>query len=366
MKINFKGTPKQLELIAAVGSKEKLKSQAAQEAFAAYIGPIVQQVLQQVGTAQMIYTDDPYNEDDSPTYPLDLYYGEGENFVQTWSQQMAGGIPTTEVGNIREIKISTYRLDGAVSFNKKYARRCRLEVISKAVERLTQEVLVKIEKNAWATLLKALAEASTGGSRHTILANTQNVFGVDDVSRLITLVKRFNTSWARGTTNSSMGLTDLFVSPEIKGQIRGFAYNPMNTVGSQSTGPVPLPNNVREQIFRAAGTEEIYGIGITDLVELGTSRKYNNLFASFAAGLGSSFSSADFSGSGDEVVIGLDLSAGRDAFVRPIETQSGNPSSFQVLPDDQWVARSDKAGFYGWLQEGRLCLDSKACVGLIV
>lgn len=364
MKINFKNE-KQIELIKAMGSRDKTTSIAAQEAFAAFIGPIVQKVLPQLGTASLIYTDDSYNEDDSPSYPLDLYYGEGENYVQVWSQTMAGGLPTSEVSNIRELKISPYRLDSAVSFRKEYARRCRLPVIAKAIERMTQEVLVKQEKNAWAVLLKALGEASTAGTLHTITANTQNVFGVDDVSRLITLVRRFSTSWARGTTTSNFGLTDLFVSPEIKGQIRGFAYNPMNNLGNQSTGPVPLPNNAREQIFNSAGASEIFGINITDMVELGASKKYNQLFAQFAQA-GISFSSANFSSSGDELVIGCDLNAGRDAFIRPVATQAHGGGQFTVLADDQWATRTDKAGFYGYLEEGRVVLDARAIVGLIV
>lgn len=368
MRIQFKGTPEQIELIKAMGSTNKIVAAQAQEAFAAFIGPTVQQVLQQVGTAPMLYTDDPFNGDDNPSYPLDLYYQEGENNIQVWSQQMAGGLPTSEVTGIREMKIDTYRLDGAVSVNKRYARRCRLPVIAKMVERLTQEVLVKQEKNAWAVLLKALAEGSTNGSRHTILSGTQNVFVPDDLSRLITLVKRFNTSWARGTTSDSFGLTDLFCSPEIVGQIRGFAYNPVNTVGNTSTGPVALPDALREQIFRAPGAAEIYGVRIHDLVELGTGRKYNNLFAAYAAGLGSSFSAGDFSGANDEFILGADLSAGRDALIRPIETGSGENGNgtFTLQVDDQWPARSEKMGFYGFETEGRLVLDARVLTAIFV
>lgn len=369
MKISFnKNSPeyaKQVELIKAMGSNNKIAAAQAQEAFAAFIGPVVQEVLQQAGTASLIYKDDSFNEDDSPSYPLDLYYGETDNYVTTWSQTMAGGLPTSEVSNVREMKISTYRLDSAVSFNKKYARKSRLEVIAKAIERMTQEVLVKQERNAWAVVLKALGEASTLGADHILTSTTQNVFGVDDISRLITLVRRFNTSWASGTTQDYNGLTDLFVSPEIKQQVRHFAFNPMNTVGSQSTGPVSLPDSVREGIFRAAGAEEIYGIMLTDLVELGVNQKYNKLFSSFApASVAHSSQTFDFTD--DEIIIGLDLSAGRDAFIRPVAQQADSGGTFTIFPDDQWVARSEKAGFYGFLEEGRAVLDSRAIVGLII
>jgi len=369
MKISFdEKSPnfsKQLELIRAMGSNNRIASAQAQEAFAAFLGPVIQEVLLQAGTAGLIYKDDKFNEDDSPSYPLDLYYGETDNYVTTWSQTMAGGLPTSEVSNVREMKIATYRLDSAVSFNKKYARKSRLEVIAKAIERMTQEILVKQERNAWAVILKALGETSTAGADHIIQATTQNVLGVDDVSRLITLVRRLNTSWAGGTTQDFNSLTDLFVSPEIKQQIRHFAFNPMNTVGSQSTGPVALPDAVREGIFRAAGAEEIYGIAITDLVELGLSQKYNKLFGQFAAA-GIANAGGNFSTATDEILVGLDLSAGRDAFIRPLSQQADTGGTFTIFPDDQWVTRTDKAGFYGFLEEGRVCLDSRAVVGLVV
>ena len=161
MKLKLKHTPEQVELIKAMGSKNKSVSQEAQEAFAAFIGPIVQKVIQQASTAGMIYADAEYDEDDSPSYPLDLYYDEGEGYVNVWSQSMAGGLPTSLVEGVKEMKISTYRLDSAVSFLKKYARKSRLDVVSKALERMSQEVLIKQERNAWAVVLKALASASS-------------------------------------------------------------------------------------------------------------------------------------------------------------------------------------------------------------
>jgi len=74
---------------------------------------------------------------------------------------MAGGLPTSQVEGMKEVKIATYRLDSAVSFNKRYARRARLDVVSKAIERMANEVLIKQERNAWAVILKALSEGNS-------------------------------------------------------------------------------------------------------------------------------------------------------------------------------------------------------------
>jgi hypothetical protein len=366
MRIEINNEPAQVELIRAMGSKDLSVSREALEAFAAFIGPVVQKVINTAGTVGTIYKDSPYDEDDSPSYPLDLLYNEDVDYITTWSQSMPGGLPTNQIEGVKEMKISTYRLDTAISFLKKYARRSRLDVVSKALERMAQEILIKQERNGWAVVLRALAEANTKSNKHVIAASTESVFNVADLSRLITRVKRINASWDSGTPagSSSKGLTDLYVSPEIKEQIRGFAYNPMNTIGSQSTGPVPLPETVREGIFRAAGAEELYGVVLTDLNELGTSRKYNYLFQEFAAGDTDFGFSGAFDATTDEILVGFDLS--RDAFIRAVARQSDSGGQFVTLPDDQWVSRSEKIGLYGYLEEGRVCVDSRGVVGIVV
>lgn len=364
MKLKLKNTPEQVELIKAMGSRDANVAREATQAFAAFIGPVVSKVLMQAGTASAVYSDLPFDEDDNPSIPLDLFAGEGEGYTTVWSQTVGGGLPTSEVSGFSELKVATYRLDSAVSFLKRYARRGRLDVVSKAVERMVNEVLVKQERNAWAVVMKALAEARSNGADQ-LVDISGGALTLGALNNLITLVKRINTSYAGGTTADSYGLTDLFVSPEVKGDIRAFAYNPVGggvantTVSTTENGKVTdLPAGVREEIYRGAGTQEIYGIAIHELVELGVGKKYNALFDTFWAG------SPSFDASTDEVLVGLDLS--RDAFVRPVARNSETGGTFTSIPDDQFVARADKIGFYGSLEEGRVCLDGRAIAGIII
>ena len=364
MKIKLKNTPEQVELVKAMGSRDVAVAREASEAFAAFIGPVVSKVLMQAGTASAIYSDAPYDEDDNPSLPLDLWFDQAQDYVTVWSQNVAGGLPSSAVEGFSELKVSTYRLDSAVSFLKRYARRGRLDVVSKAVERMSNEVLVKQERNAWAVVLKALAEARTpavgsnnavaGG--HITTASSAGTFNLGDLNKLMTLVKRINTSYAGGTTTDSYGLTDLFVSPEIKADIRAFAYQPFTTNSSPTAG-TNLPDGVREEIYRGAGTESLYGVSIHELVELGVDGKYNALFTAFKG-------AQAFDAANQELVVGLDLS--REAFIRPIARQAESGGTFTVLPDDQFVARSEKTGFYGSLEEGRVCIDARAIAGLLV
>lgn len=380
MRIKLKNTPEQVELIKALGSKNRLVAAEASEAFAAFLGPVIQRVILQAGTASQIYTDAPFDENDSPSYPLDLYYQELNNgYVSVYSQTLAGGLPSAQdVSAIQEVKIATYRLDSAVSINKRYARQARLDIIAKLVERMSQEVLIKQERNAWAVMLKALGEASTtpsGGAalKHYIAAGVAGQFKLDDLNKLMTRVKRINESWAGGTASDpySTGLTDLYVSPEIKEKIRAFAYNPLNTVGGirtvtssgASESAIALPDGMREEIYRNAGMQEIYGVNIIELIELGLDKKYNVLFDSYISETatlgGTAFSPGNY-----QILVGVDNTKG--ALIRAVSTSSETGSQFNVQPDDQFLQRTDKAGFYGSLEEGRLCIDARALSGIIV
>ena len=364
MKLKLKNTAEQIELVKAMGSRDTAVAAEANQAFAAFLGPVVAKVLMQAATASAIYTDLPYDEDDRPSIPLDLWFDGGEGYTTTWSQNVAGGLPTSTVEGFSEMKVATYRLDAAVSFLKRYARRGRLDVVSKAVERMANELLVKQERNAWAVALKTLAES--GNVLNT--DETTVVFTLDILNRLMTQVKRINRSYAGGTTTDAYGLTDIFVSPEVKEDIRSFAYQPVSitTYPEQSQGGntylpknnnlTNLPDGVREDIYRNAGTQEIYGVAIHDLIELGPNQKYQSLFKEFYTG--------SFTASSDELIVGLDLT--KDAFVRPVARQAESGGTFTALPDDQFVARSEKIGFYGFLEEGRACVDARAVHGVVI
>jgi len=383
MKIQFEKNPEQIELIKALASENKTVSMQAQEAFAAFISDVVLQVLLQAGTASMIYRDVEFDEDDTPSIPLDLYYGQGEGTISVWSQTVGGGLPSSLQQGLQEMKVNTYRLDSAISMEKRYVRRARLDVVAAGLERMANELLVKQERNAWAVILKGLAEAATqstsGGQtqNHVIrTSSTDGSFDIDGLNKLWTLVRRINAAYTGGTPLNlqARGLTDLFVSPEVKEQIRGFAYQPMNTkgansvVGTNTSGVLGLPDAVREEIYRGSGTQEIFGVTIHEMLELGIGRKYQTLFGAFAAGKsyakGDGSSSSSFKLGSDELIVGIDST--RNAFLRPVAIQSESRGQVKVLPDDQFLARSQKVGFYSYVEEGRVLTDARAIVGLLI
>jgi hypothetical protein len=49
-----------------------------------------------------------------------------------------------------------------------------------------------------------------------------------------------------------------------------------------------------------------------------------------------------------------------------VAIQSESRGQVKVLPDDQFLARSQKVGFYSYVEEGRVVTDARAVVGLLV
>lgn len=366
-RIKLKPDTEKLELLQAMGSRNRTESFEAQEIFAALAGPVIQQVLDQSSTAALVYQDQAYDINSGDTsIPLDLYDGNFEGLIEIWSQSVAGGLATSLIHGMDEFRLTTYQLNSAVSFLKRYAAHGRLDVVSKGLQRMAQELLVKIERHAWSPILRALAEARTNGAQHLLDATTADVFQVDDMNRLWTKAKRLRRSWISGTPTSvpARGLTDLVMSPEMIEQIRSFAYNPMNTRGvpdSTESTALGLPDAVRQRFFDSADIPEIFGLGIIELQELGLAGAYTVMFDTYYTAGGGDIG---FASATDDLILGLDLSV--DAFIRVVARDSDVGSTVSVQVDDQFVARQQKIGWFAEIEEGRAVIDNKAILGLVV
>jgi hypothetical protein len=235
------------------------------------------------------------------------------------------------------------------------------------MQRLLDEVMVKSQFNAFTVLAEALGGARTNGASHVIASTAKTAgsarkFQLDDVNRLMTKIKRLNSSWANGTSRSpGSGLTDLFVSPEAMEEVRKMTYNPMNTTATPDTAEstaLGLPDQMRMEIYRSGGASEIYGKTLHELNELGLGAVYNELFRQrYVASGAPAWVTAT-----DELVIGVDLSIG--AFARAINADT-NGATFQMEVDDQHLSRSKKMGYYGMQEEGWVVGLDRAIVGLL-
>tara|TARA_Y100000361_G_scaffold130107_1_gene125934 strand:+ start:3441 stop:4601 length:1161 start_codon:yes stop_codon:yes gene_type:complete len=386
MKIVLKRTDEQVELIKALASKNREVAYDAQVALAEFIGPVLAEVINNAPTVSNLFTSLQFNAEDNPSIPLDLYYDIfDEDYIKVYSQSVAGGLPQNIVQpTASELKIATYRLDSAVAFDKKYAAKSRLDVVSKSFTRVAQEVMLKQERTSANLLMTALATASTGNSGtatdnlHVFRSAAANRFVLDDLNKMFTKIKRINSSFVGGTPSGARrGLTDLIVSPEIVEQIRGMAYNPIATKGPDLTSApaagddtFTAPESVRQELFNSGGLPEFYGVSIMEILELGDGKKFNTIFSS-VGGAATTYAAHTVAGGGttfaqasEQIVVGLDRS--RDSLIRAVAVDSDTGSEFNLQADDQYTIRQGKIGYFGALEEGRMVLDTRALIGLIV
>jgi hypothetical protein len=379
MKITLKNTPEQVELIKAMASRNRSVAFEAQTALAEFIGPVLAEVINQAPALSNLFTTLQYNADDNPSIPLDLYHDiSDEDYVQVFSQSRAGGLPTSEVlPTSSELKIATYSLDSAVSFDRRYAAKSRMDVVAKTMTRVAQEILIKQNTISANVVMKAVANAATNDVAHIEQSSAVKRFVLADLNRMITRSKRIVSSFVGGTPDarSGRGITDIICSPEIVEELRAIAYNPINTKGSpaEASKVVRTADFIAQEAFSAAGAPEFYGINVIELNEMGgtglggTARQFNEIFVAEQSGnvtksdgsAGDQAAAAD-----DELVLGIDRS--RESLVRPVAVDADNGGEFNLIADDQYSIRQNKIGYFGSLEEGRVVLDNRALIGTLV
>ena len=367
MKITIKKTEDQLALVRAMGSNNREEAYEAQAAVAELLGPVVTEVINNAVTVGNLFTTLTYQADDNPSLPLDLFHDvTDEDYVQVYSQQVAGGLPYNQVFPAHnELKFSTYTLDGALAFDRKYAKKARVDVVSKTFTRMAQEVMLKQERTAFNVLASALVagDSLTAAAGDHIISAAGASLVLDDLNQLITTSKRINSSFVGGTPvgGSKAGVTDLLVSPEVIADIRAMAYNPINTAAAPMSSAlktsIAAPEELRSQLYSGAGLPSFYGINIIEVLELGSGQRFNKIFDAVKGGV-------SFTEASEQILIGVDRS--RDALLRPVVLDEGSTGELNVLVDDQFSVRQNKIGYYGKVEEGRVCIDDRALCGIIL
>ena len=378
MNITLKRTPEQVELVKAMASRNRNVAYEAQVALAEFIGPVLAEVLNNAPTVSNLFKSLSFDADDNPSIPLDLYYNiADEDYVRIWSQTHAGGLPSNQVlPTASELKVATYTLDAAVDFDRRYAAKSRMDVVGKTFTRVAQELLLKQERTSATLLMTSLANATIKSSpvvdnRQTFVCHTASQFNMQDFNDLFTLAKRIDSSWIAGTpTTRVRGITDLIVSPEIIGQIRSLAYNPVAARGGNHSKNIAAPDALREELYNNAGVESFFGLNLLEYNEMGKSQKFNDIFATSADGIqfdtfdGSTANNITFATADDEIVVGVDRT--RDSLMRLVATDSDSGSEMNLIADDQYSIRQNKIGYFGSIEEGRVVLDNRVLCGVIV
>ena len=355
MNITLKRTEEQVELVQAMASRNRDVAYEAQAALAQFIGPVLAEVINNAPVLSNLFRPLQYNADDNPSLPLDLYYDiTSEDYITVYSQSMPGGLPTNQVApTATEMKVATYTLDSAVSFDRRYAAKSRLDVVGKTFTRVAQEILLKQEKTSANLVLGTLADNTANNLLDSTAAGN---FVLGDLNSLLTRSKRLHSSWSGGTPDKAHdGINMLLVSPEIIESIRAMAYNPINTgqgPGGAANWGVEAPDSIRTALFNSTGDmPSFFGVDLMEVWQLGQGRQFTDIFSGLA---GASFTRND-------LIVALNTN--RDSLLRVVAVDSESGSEFTLMADDQYSIRQQKIGYYGSLEEGRVVLDKRVVLG---
>lgn len=374
IKFNNKEAEKNAKnLIKAFASKDGDTSRKALETFAALMTTPMSTAIEQASLTSMIYGE-PIRytrEDGPPEIPLDIYFGVPEGYFEVWSNGSPGGLATNHISGEETFRFSPLSLDSAVSWLINYAESGAVNTVTRGIQRMLQEVLVKRNYYGWEVLLTSIGKARYNGQPN-VMASTAKIqgatrkFQLDDVSRMITKLQRLNASWVGGTpigNDSARGLTDLFVSPEAMEEVRRFVYNPMNTTAipdTQESTALGLPDSIRTDIYNNGGAASLFGIRLHSLWELGIGGSYTNLLDSVYTPAGAD---PTFNSGTEDVVIGVNLRA--NAFARVVLEDEENGDVFNLEVDDQFTRRSKRFGYFGGITDGYLVGNDRAAVALV-
>jgi len=351
MNITLKRTEEQVELIKAMASKNRDVAYEAQAMLATFIGPVLAEVINNAPVLSNMFRPLQYNADDNPSLPLDLYYDiTAEDYITVYSQSMPGGLPTNQVApTATELKVATYTLDSAVSFDRRYAAKSRLDVVGKTFSRVAQEILLKQEKTSANLVLGTLADSKSKGNVLSDIVSGE--FLLADLNALLTASKRLHASWSGGTPDRREdGLNVLLISPEVDEQMRAMAFNPITTASSAGVVDGMATDEVRNKLFNSSGDmPNFFGVQLQEIWQLGPGRQFTDIYNGLA---GTSVS---------DLVIAMNTN--RDSLLKVVAVDSESGSEFTLLADDQYSIRQQKIGYYGSLEEGRVVLDSRVILG---
>lgn len=389
MKIQFdKKNADQVALIKAMGSKEKSVSLAAQEAFANLIGPLISPIYMAAGTSSLLTKPFNFSENEGPSIPVNPLSDLAEGNLSFWSQTKAGGLPTNHLtATIEELRFQSFRLDTAVDWDKKWARRQRLDVVAMYLEALYNQHLIKSEDNAWSVILAALAGAqnpNTTGKGNVFHTQTAGVFTLDDLVKMFVVFRRQAAAYNNGTpVGNSSRPTDMIISPEIEARIRSFAYQPINTQAANgvtitansqqsSAAVVGLPDSERAAIFNGAGAPSFFGIALNVINELGINQRYEKLFSVFMGSTNTnnidltSAVQTTFNAAADDLIIAFDNTKDFAWKGYATDNDDGLTPELALQVDDQHLIRSNKVGWFGASTEAVLVTETRSNIAMKV
>lgn len=315
-----------------IASSDRTVAAKAAENFAKAVEQPLRKTLLSGDIVSDIYTALDYTNNPNVVYYLDLLVPGQEVNHYAYVIPNHGYIPHRVVES-DYLRIPTYRIGNSIDCTLNLLRDANMPVIQRMLEIYEAGFIKKLNDDGWQTILAAATDRN-------ILINDPNAAAGQFTPRLVALMKTFmrrNGGGNSATLNRSK-LTDLYVSPESKDDIRAWNLD-------------IVPDAVRANIYYSSddGAEvvRIYDVMIHDMDELGESQEYQTYYTSTLSG-------SMASGGDTEIVIGLDRQHD-NTFLRPIREE------LQTF-EDNTRHRFGMFGIYGYKEIGHTVTDSRRTI----
>ena len=262
-------------------------------------------------------------------FPLDLLAPGQEDQHVAYTKPHNGRIPERQVEG-DYVMVPTYGVTNSIDWLLRYAREARWDIVTRALQVLRAGFTKKLNDDGWQTLITAAVDRN-------ILVHDADATAGQFTKRLVSLMKVIMRRNGGGNTGSLRrgGLSDLYVSPEAVEDIRNWGVDQIDEI-------------TRREIFISSDDRitRIFGVNIHDMDEFGEDQEYQNFYTDV---LGASLEASDV-----ELVVGLDQEK-NDSFLMPVK------EDLRVFPDPQ-LHRSQREGYYAWMEVGFACLDNRRCI----
>lgn len=317
-----KPSPEFIQLLKASAGKGEAAARAQEQIAKAMELPLRQAVL--VGDLLQPFQSFVQTER-MIEYPIDLLNPGNEDDFVAWTNPGHGRIPEKTVEG-DYITIPTYGITNSIDFLRRYARDAGYDVVGRALQVMRDGFIRKLNYDGWATIISAAAD------RGIVVYDAdaaQNQF----TKRLVTLMRTVMARNSGGNTGSSRKgrLTDLYMSIEALEDIRNWDADQVDEV-------------TRREIYtKADGTAtRIFGVTLHEMYELGVGQEFQNFFEDQLGG--------SLPGGDSEIVVGVDSQ--NTSFIMPIREEL-------EIHGDPNLLRSQKQGYFGWMEMGFGVLDNR-------
>lgn len=302
------------------------------------------EVLEPGAQAEYPIADDLY---ETPIWMLPTLGYMAQNFIEGYGESVV---------------VPTFEYMSAADWAIKYAQVGRINVLQKAINKVTKEIVNFEEDSCWNVITPAATSAWPG--KGLVPARPAPIYELAaSATGAGYLSKYLINKIIVGMQRTGRKLTDLYVSPEDAADIREWT-------------DVEVDPLTRREIFQAAGMGSIWSVNLNVIDQLGATGLYNingygSEYGKFVCdSAANNFNQyhldnpnvVDATGTvtqvGETQIYGFDLSV-NDSLVMPIKEQ------YRAI-EDPTLIRKRKQGFFGHFESGFACLDSRMlCLGVI-